>query len=173
MKGFIESSGVVSMEAEHFTSRTSGGTAKWEVLPGYGETLSAMTILPVLAESSTTPSTCLNYDMFLSGSGSETLEAILSPTMSFVPGRGLRYSVAIDSQTPAIVDAWANNKQKDWEQAVSDGVHKVDTPVLIDTPGAHTLHFCMVDPGVVVEKLVLSRGRQSPSYIGPPESFHR
>ena len=111
--------------------------------------------------------------MTLFGSGNETLEAILAPTISFVPGRGLRYSIAIDSQTPVVVDAWAHNTQRDWEQAVSDGVHKVDTPVMIDKPGPHTLHFCMVDPGVVVEKLVLSRGRQAPTYLGPPESFHR
>jgi hypothetical protein len=171
-KGFVESSGVVSMEAEHFANRTSGGSARWEILPGYGETLSAMTIMPVLAGSTTTPSTCLNYDMYLFGSGEESLEAFLSPTMSFVPGRGLRYSIAIDTQPPVIVDAWANSKQKDWEQAVSDGVHKVDTPVTIDRPGAHTLHVCMVDPGVVIEKLVLSRGRKPVSYLGPPESVH-
>ena len=98
--------------------------------------------------------------------------AILAPTMAFVPGRGLRYSIAIDSQTPTIVDAWTNNKLKDWEQAVSDDAHKIDTPVTIDQPGVHTLHFCMVDPGVVLEKLVLSRGRQMPTYLGPPESAH-
>jgi hypothetical protein len=135
--------------------------------------LSAMTILPALTDSATTPSTCLNYDMFLFGAGKANLEAILSPSMSFVPGRGLRYSIAMDTQTLVIVDAWASNTLKDWGQAVSDGVHKVDTPIVIDNPGSHTLHFCMVDPGVVVEKLVLSRGRQVPTYLGPPESFHR
>ena len=171
-KGFVESNGIVSMEAEHFSSQSSNGAAKWVVLPQYGATLSAMTIMPVLAQSTTTPSTCLNYDMVLSGSGNENLEAILAPTMAFVPGRGLRYSIAIDAQTPTIVDAWANNKLKDWEQAVSDDAHKIDTPVTIDQPGAHTLHFCMVDPGVVVEKLVLSRGRQMPTYLGPSESTH-
>jgi hypothetical protein len=172
VKGFVESGGVVSMEAEHFSGKTSSGAAQWELLPGYGETLSAMTILPVLADSATTPTTCLNYEVFLFGAGKENLEAVLAPTMPYVPGRGLRYSIALDAQTPVIVDAWASNTLKDWEQAVSDGVHKVDTPVVIDKPGSHTLHFCMVDPGVVVEKLVLSRGRQAPAYLGPPESFH-
>ncbi len=172
-KGFVESNGVVSMEAEHFTSRTSGGAAKWEVLPGYGATLSAMTVMPGLVASESTASTCLNYEMVLAGSGNETLEAILAPTMSFVPGRGLRYSVAMDGQPAKIVDAWANYKQKDWEQAVSDDVHRVDTAMTVDQPGQHTLHFCMVDPGVVLEKLVLSRGRQQPTYLGPAESVRR
>ena len=53
---------------------------------------------------------------------------------------------------------------------MSDGVHKIDTAVTVDKPGAHTLHFCMVDPAVVLEKLVLSKGKQMPTYLGPPES---
>jgi hypothetical protein len=31
----------------------------------------------------------------------------------------------------------------------------------------------MVDPGVVLEKFVLYRDHLLPSYLGPPESFHR
>ena len=173
IRGFVEDNGVVSIEAEHFASRTSGGAATWERLPGYGETLSAMTVFPALANSATSPTTCLNYEVYLFGSGKEDLQAILAPTAAFMPGHGLRYSVALDAQPPVIVDAWADYKQKDWEQAVSDGVHKVNTPLEVDRAGAHTLHFCMVDPGVVLEKLVISRGKQIPFYLGPPESTHR
>jgi len=38
--------------------------------------------------------------------------------------------------------------------------------------GYHTLKFAMVDPGVVLEKLVISGSSLKPSYLGPPESFH-
>ena len=126
--------------------------------------------------------------MYLYDSGDFELQMTLAPTLNFVPGRGLRFAVSVDDGiTPAdksagdpegprtMVNALEHTSDKDWAQAVSDGVRRVTVPLKIAAPGYHTLKIWAVDPALVVERLVLSHGTDGslkPSYLGPPESFH-
>jgi hypothetical protein len=175
IKGFIETSGYVSMEAEHYTRKVDAGLVTWQRIPDYGRTLSAMSVFPVTAESVMPPAgaPCLEYRMYLFHAGPAEVEAILSPTLNFSPGRGLRYAISFDDEPPQVIDALAHNEQGDWETSVKDSVRKVRSAHTLAAPGIHTLKFRMVDPGIVLEKLVVDLGGVKPSYLGPPESFHR
>jgi hypothetical protein len=172
LKGFVEADGYVSMEAEHFTRKVDAGPARWDKIDDYGRTLSAMTVFPVTAASMTPPqSPCLEYGMYLFDPGKVEVEAILSPTLNFVPGRGLRYAISFDDQPPQVVDALARNSLSDWETTVKDSVRKVKSTHTLSGSGYHTLKFWMVDPALVLEKLVVNLGGVKPSYLGPPESY--
>jgi hypothetical protein len=131
-----------------------------------------MTVFPVTATINMQSQASLQYRLYLYDAGSFTLQATLAPTLNFVPGRGLRFAVSIDDGPRTIVDALEHNAQADWQQAVSDGVRKVSIPLSISNAGYHTLKVWMVDPGVVIERIVLAHGPLLPSYLGPPESFH-
>ena len=174
LDGFVEGDGYVSIEAEHYTKATSAGELHWDRIPEYGATLSGMSVFPVTSASvaAPQPTAALEYRLYLFDSGSLNLEAIIGPTLNFVPGRGLRFSVAVDDQPPQVVDALEHNSDKDWAKAVSDSVRRVDVKLAVEHPGYHTLKIGVVDPGVVLEKLVISAGPLKPSYLGPPENFH-
>ena len=173
-QGFVESDGIVAIEAADTASRASDGDIHWGELPGYGATRSAMTIFPVTAGSSLHSSAELAYRVFLTDSGAMTLQATLAPTQNFVPGRGLRFAVSVDDGPRTVVDTLAHSDQKDWAEAVSDGVRLVSRPITFPSSGYHTLHIWAVDPGIVLERLVVYRsGALRASYLGPPESFHR
>jgi hypothetical protein len=173
LKGFVEADGYVSIEAEHFTRKVDARLVHWDKIDDYGRTLSAMTVFPVTAASVTPPqSPCLEYEMYLFDPGKVEVEAILSPALNFVPGRGLRYAISFDGQPPQVIDALARNSLSDWETTVKDSVRKVKSSHMLSGSGYHTLKFWMVDPGVVLEKVVVNLGGVKPSYLGPPES-HR
>jgi hypothetical protein len=175
LEGFVEANHYISMEAADFTNETSANGVHWVAIPDFGETLSGMTIFPVTATSVLLPKSAasLQYKMYLFDSGTFQVEAILAPTLNFVPGRGLRFAISFDDQAPQVVDALANNTEKEWSIAVSDGVRKVTSTFTIAQPGYHILKFWMVDPGVALEKLVVSHGQVPASYLGPPESYCR
>ena len=174
LDGFVEADGYVSIEAAHYTGKIDGPSARWEQIDDLGRTLSSMSIFPVTAESVASPqnSPHLEYRVYLFDAGAVEVEAIFAPTLNFVPGRGLRYALSFDDQVPQIIDALANHSQKDWEQTVKDSARRVKSNHTLPQPGYHTLKFWMVDPGVVLQKLVVNLGGVKPSYLGPPESYH-
>ena len=172
VRGFVEANGYVSIEAEHYTKKIDANAVRWEKIADYGRTLSSMSIFPVTSRSVTPPdSPCLEYQMYLFHAGPIEVEAILAPTLNFVPGRGLRYAISLDDQPPQIIDVLAHNTLADWEKSVEDSVRTVKSTYILARPGYHTLKFWMVDSGVVLQKLVVDLGGVKPSYLGPPESY--
>jgi len=170
--GFVDSDGYVSIEAEHFSKNTPAGAARWEKIPDYGRTLSAMSVFPVDSGSKEpgAGSPSLEYQLYLFHAVTADVNAILGPTQNFVPGRGLRFAMAFDGQPPRIIDTLEHNTNRDWEETVKDSVRYVKSSFTLAQPGQHTLKIWMVDPGIVLEKLVVDVGGLKPSYLGPPES---
>jgi len=177
--GFVEAGGVVSIEAEHFTKNVAANGVRWEKIPDYGRTLSSMSIFPATAPSVTPPeaSPHLEYNMYLFNAGPVEVTAIIAPTLNFVPGRGLRFAVSFDDEPPQILTAvpkgfFVDNGVRDWEESVRNNCREIKSTHAIDRPGGHTLKIWMVDPAVVLQKIVVNTGGLRPSYLGPPESFH-
>ena len=174
VRGFVEGGGCVSIEAEHFTRAVDSAPIRWVTIPGLGRTLSGETPFPVTAPRQTpgAGSPHLDYRVYLFGGGAVAVRAIVSPTLD-VHAAGLRYAVSFDDQPPQIVNVAADTTLRAWERWVSDNANVTVTRHRLADPGAHVLHFWMVDPGVVLQKLVVERGSLRPTYLGPPESFHR
>jgi hypothetical protein len=174
---FIEGDGYVSIEAEHYTKNVPAGNVRWEKIEGYGRTLSAMTIMPVTAPSVTPPqpSPCLEYGIYLRGPGKIDVLSTVAPTLNFVPDRGLRFAVSFDDQPPQVIHIVvagfdARNGNREWEESVKDSRRIIHSSHTLEKGGYHTLKIWMVDPAVVLQKIVLNLGGVKPSYLGPPES---
>jgi hypothetical protein len=98
----------------------------------------------------------------------------LAPTLDFTNTTGLRYAVSIDDEAPQIINLHTglnpDNGNRPWEKAVAETIIIKTSQHNVAAAGAHVLKFWRVDPGVVLEKLVISHGDVAPSYLGPPES---
>jgi hypothetical protein len=132
---------------------------------------------PTVTPGKDSPS--LEYRMFVFSPGAVTTNLILAPTLNFQPGRGLRLAVSFDDDAPQLITAVpenfsAQNGNQDWEKTVRDNARTVSVSSTLATAGYHTLKVWMVDPAVLIQKIVVntSAAKQATSYLGPPESFH-
>jgi hypothetical protein len=178
LDGFVEGENVVSIEPEHFTKKTDAGSNRWIKIEDYGRTLSGMRATGMVDAPSATPgkdSPCLEYQMYLFDTMAE-VTAITGPTLNFIPGRGLLFAVSFDDEPPQVVtlvpaNYSAQNGNRDWEASVENNARYARTRHTLAKPGYHTLKIWMIDPGVVLQKLVVDLGGLKPSYLGPPQSY--
>ena len=178
--GFVESNRYVSIEAEHYTKAINAEPLRWLLIPSLGRTLSGMTPVPVTAKSRTPEgdNPRLEYCMHLFNRGKVKANVYLCPTQNFHSTQGLRYAISFDDQTPQIINIHEKDTVPDWKyppawnQAVSENIKIMISEHLIEKPGEHVLKFWMIDPGIVLQKIVVDTGGVKPSYLGPPESYH-
>ena len=177
LKGFVESGGVVSIEAEHFDAKTDRASAAWQLIQGLGRTGDSVAVFPEDAPSielqrAVREAPSLEYHMHLFHTGAFELTFYLLPTQPVRGTGGLRFAYSLDGGELRELAASAGVEvtSKEWSQNVLNATTKVTTNVKLDAPGAHTLKIYMLDPGVVLDKIVLNTGGLRPSYLGPPET---
>ena len=173
--GFIETDGVVSIEAGHFSGRFDRGDTGWRIIPGLGRTGDAVAAFPTTAASVelaklATDAPRLDFQVSFSTTGELMARLDLLPTQPIRTGAGLRLAAALDDQVPQILTTGAEVGSPAWAQSVLNEVVSASVRLRVPTAGAHVLRVFMVDAGVVLDKIVIDCGGLKPNYLGPPET---
>jgi hypothetical protein len=168
--GFLEQSKYISIEADQFTGSSNHSNSQWCRIPGIGRTGAGMTIMPVTstAKEPVHANPYLEYTIYCTDTGLVKVMAYCSPTLPFNESDGLRYAVAIDDETPQVMNLHANENERTWGQSVSNNIRIITSHHRLRNAGQHKLKIYALDPGVVWQKLVLDFGGLRPSYLGPP-----
>jgi hypothetical protein len=178
--GYVDAAGYVSIDPTRAACVNNAGEKQWYLLEDYGRTRSAMRAQGP-ADCTALPgqdSPQLHYPIHLLRSGEVQVTALLGPTFNFLSGRPLRYAVSFDDDTPHVAtvvpaDYKVTNSNRARAKTVGDNAHESTSSHKIAKPGHHTLKIWMIDPGVVVQKILIDTGGLRPSYLGPPETFRR
>ena len=172
---FYELDGYVSIEADHFTRAVNTNGINWKILPDHGRTGSAVTPFPVTAPAQTPGGNAprLEYEMyFMAPPDSVKVQVYLSPTLNFHNDEGLKYAVSIDNQLPQVITINKDdNNVRIWQEWVANNIIIKTSNHLVSGKGKHVLKLWMVNPGVVVQKIVVDLGGVRQSYLGPPETL--
>ena len=172
--------GPISILAADATANIPVGDMRWEKLPDYGRGQAAMEIFPVTAGTIQPPNPAprLEYPVYFARAGKYDVELITSPTLDVIPTRGLGVAVSVDDQPPQVVNVFTPDTYKNEDflgRAFYDNTRNNDRDMLfkqtVGAPGKHTLKITMLDPTVVIMKIVIRDLPLPPSYFGPPERF--
>jgi len=179
--GFIEANGYVSIEAEHYSNKVEVEGMQWQIIPGFGRTLSGVTVFPTtyhtLKPEGDNPR--LEYNVHLFSPGKVNVNVYVAPSLNIYNNEGMQYAVSFDNEVPKIFKINEYDTVPDWKypaywnNSVTDNIRILTTEHRIGKAGLHTLKFWMVTPGVVVEKIVIETKEIGKSYLGPPESFYK
>jgi len=169
INGFLESNGYTAIEAEHF-SRKTDSEARWEIIEGLGRTGNSISVLPPTAESVEKADSILikspmvEYDLYLFTEGSHSLQLNCSPGNPINRDYGQRIAVALDDDLPQVISFEPGNR------SLMDNLMTLHAKLQVEKAGEHILKIWMVDPGIVIDKIILDAGGLKDSYLGPPES---
>ncbi len=179
---FVDTNGYISIEAEHYSlhkeaAGKQGEVHKFEVLEGYGKTLSAMKAFPTTAYF--TPGVdapYLEYRFVVNQAGSYEVELYMQPSNPVTTENTLFYGLQTNEDEINLVnpisegyyvgnDTWANN--------VLDNIRRHSSKINCKE-GLNTLRVYAVNPGFVLEKLVIypEGKRPAESYLGPTETYY-
>ncbi|MGC5743782.1 glycosyl hydrolase 115 family protein [Chryseobacterium sp. NFX27] len=168
-KAFAEKNGCVSIEAENFARMGNSDRIHWEIIPDFGKTKSGITTFPQNAYPKSDENIYLEYDIDFESKGNFEVQLLLAPTLNFNHNKGLRYEISFDGGKPETVNFNGHYRGElgKWQ---SEHIIKSVTTHQISQPGKHTLRFRVLEPGIVLEKILIDTGGLKPSYLGAPQS---
>lgn len=138
-----------------------------------------MEVFPVTADTIQPPNPAphLEYPVYFARPGTYDLDVYTSPTLDVIPTRALALAISMDDQPAQVVNVFtpATFKSEDFlGRAFGDNTRNqarvMHFKQTVGAPGKHTLKIHMVDPTVVVMKVVIHDAPLPASYFGPPES---
>ena len=173
VRGFVEADGCIAIEAAHYTARRNTAAARWELLPDHGppglgdDRVAGDCPRRQSAPGFALPRICPAPVQHRSGRGgiAGLPVAELRPRARRAHRRFLRRGRP-QLLTVAPKGYVAGDGNRDWEETVKDSIRTVKSAHALAAPGPHTLKVWMVDPGVVLQRVLVNTGGLRPELPG-------
>jgi hypothetical protein len=168
-KLFVEKDGYISIEAENYSRIKNSDKIHWEVIPYFGKTKSAITTIPQNAYPKANEEPYVEYDIDFASIGQFEVTLLLAPTLNFNENKGLRYEISFDGANPQTIN-FNGHYRGELGRWQAEHIIKSESTHAIENKGKHTLRFKVLEPGIVLQKILINTGGLKPSYLGAPES---
>ncbi|MEO6674760.1 MAG: glycosyl hydrolase 115 family protein, partial [Ginsengibacter sp.] len=188
--GFIENNGFVAMNATHFSRQTNKPSNQWKLIDGLGYTGSSLQALPLSlkSKSPTDPDSIkrsngfVEYDFYTFSSAAPSVRVFTLPTHPVNNNMSVRFAVSIDNGPLKIIDTRTSGRSDEWKQNVLRNYAVKNEKLQHINAGRHTLRIYTIDPGVVLDRILIDLGGLKSAYsvipqtrqiVSPPSSSNK
>ncbi len=171
---FKPSAGFVAMDAEHYFSVKNPQDAQWTLIPYMGRTRSGISLQPYSANVAG-GSVTYRFDL-PKGVDEVEVRVITASTLAFQRKEGHCYTVGLEGKEAVEVNfngelnEEPENVYRIMYPTVARRVIEKTVKLKIDKAGTQSLVISPLDPGVVLQKIVVDFGGYQPSYLFGKES---
>ncbi len=177
-KTFIGTDGYIAIEAEHYYAKYDLADAGFQVLEGYGKTLSGVKVFPTTRYFEPGQGPSLEYLFVVDEPGTYVVELYTQPSNPVSPENTIYYGIQVNDGKINVCNTIPEGQKVgdhslNWGAGVLDNIRRHASEVTCHS-GLNKLRIYAVSPAFVLEKLVIYPAGKEPaeSYLGPPESYY-
>lgn len=177
-KGFIEDNGYISIYAKNYQTKTANGPDNWSKISGLGEEESMMEALPLrikpialdLTDKVIKQRPHLDYAFYTFNDAPAEIKMFTLPTFPLNRSFQVRYAVSVDDGPVTVLNFKTVGRSEEWKQAVLSNTITRSIKLSTLKSGNHYLHIYMIDPGVILDRILIDLGGLKPFYGLLPET---
>ena len=178
-QNFIENNGYVSMFAAHCSKQINKGSGDWKRLPNQGYTGDALETGTVELKDTLhirdtgwlrQNGSYVEYNFYTFKPANATATVYTLPTHPLNKVYSMRYAVSVDGGPLQIVDFCTYGRSEEWKQNVLSNRAERKVNLSFVDKGPHTLCIYSIDPGVILQSIVIDLGGLKKAYSAIPET---
>ncbi|MBX2874868.1 MAG: glycosyl hydrolase 115 family protein [Saprospiraceae bacterium] len=164
-KLYREYNGVISIVPSDFHRKKENGAIKFQTIPGLGYSNTSLQLGSAKYDAG--EDSFVAYDFHVAKAGEITIHTYMLPLFAKDRKHGTAYRVQVDDLEANVQSNDVKEYSREWASNVIRNSAINRSTFKLYKPGKHTLKIYAVDPGMIIQKIIIDTGGLQQSYIGP------
>ncbi|QJD95239.1 hypothetical protein HH214_04780 [Mucilaginibacter robiniae] len=178
-KGFAEHDGYISIYAKNYQAIQQSGNQHWKLITSPSATEQSVQALPLqfnaagmenMSEAAIKSRPVVAYNFYTFDSSPAEVKVYTLPTFPLNKNFKMRYAVSVDDGPVSIFDFKTVGRSEEWKQNVLSNSTMRSMHISALKLGKHVLRIYMIDPGVVLDRILINLNNSKPFYGLLPET---
>lgn len=168
--GAVEANGYIAINAASYNAQDNAKAKSWAVIDGLGYSGKSLQAVPLTVA---TPDTAmavikanpsLSYNFYTLNTTPAEVKIYTLPTFPVNNNFGMRYAVSVDNEPLTILNFKTVGRSNEWKQNVLSNTTVKSVKINSLPAGKHQLKIYLVDPGVILDRILIDLGGLKPFY---------